>query len=305
MKVIKEKYKMELIKAHNRNLKITLLYCFCKGYYTLNQEFSKKEIHEKLYFRTVDLQKNFENFFEVCNDKYVLKNSIKRELEFMEKKHKKFIPELKKDLDNIWNLYLDFKKNIDNYNYKPEIFEQFLESIKPKLEMIHWVFLPIYEEEVMKNENSLPEENIEEYYNNYYTVMDLFKWIENENKHPSLKGDCNLDKEVSFRVFSRRWGHYDNYRIKRTIDGWYAKHLSINGPTKKDGTGALLNNLDHDYIVYPVDGIKHALETLWNLADKQEMPIDELEDKLAEIADWISAVEKTVGEYQPEWCNYY
>ncbi len=64
-------------------------------------------------------------------------------------------------------------------------------------------------------------------------------------------------------------------------------------------------NLNHDSIFFPEGAIKHALETLWCMADEEEMPVEELQEKLQQIASWISVMEKTVGEYQPEWVGYY
>jgi len=63
--------------------------------------------------------------------------------------------------------------------------------------------------------------------------------------------------------------------------------------------------LRHDCIFFSEDGVKHALENLWDLADENEMSVEELQEKLQQIADWISIVEKTVGESQPEWVRYY
>ena len=62
----------------------------------------------------------------------------------------------------------------------------------------------------------------------------------------NVKGDLTLDREMTFRVYTRRHGHTDTYRVKRTVEGWEVKHISINGKCDKDGTGALLHNLHHD-----------------------------------------------------------
>lgn len=67
----------------------------------------------------------------------------------------------------------------------------------------------------------------------------------------------------------------------------------------------MIDNLDHDSIQYPKEGVRYAFQTLWYLADEDEMSIEELQIKLQEIADWISAVEKATGEFQPDWCDYY
>lgn len=134
----------------------------------------------------------------------------------------------------------------------------------------------------------------------------MYKIILGEYKYKlSYRGDINLDYKLNFKVYTRRWGHYDNYSIARTITGWKVSHLSYNGNDEKDGSKYLLKSLDHDSVVYPEDGIKYALVTLWNMADEEEMSVEELQIKLQEIADWISEVEKVTGATQPSWCGYY
>jgi len=121
----------------------------------------------------------------------------------------------------------------------------------------------------------------------------------------TTKGDETLDREMIFSVYSRRWGHNDTYRIKRTVDGWNIEHIAIGGACKKDGTRALYQNLNQNYIFYPEDAIKYAMTELWEQADEGLLTLDELQSKLQQIADWINMVEKAVGEGQPDWVNYY
>ena len=109
---------------------------------------------------------------------------------------------------------------------------------------------------------------------------------------------------MKFEVYTRRWGHEDRYTIKRTIDGWYCGHMSINGKCKKNGEGGLFDNLDHDAVFYPQEGVEYAMQKLWEAADEGEIDFQEMEKRLQEIADWISTVEKSIDS-QPEWVNYY
>ena len=146
----------------------------------------------------------------------------------------------------------------------------------------------LYKSEYIKQEELIPEEGISEYYNNFYTLKDLVKWIKNEEKwEPSFKGDCNLDQDMNFSVYTRRWGHRDCYRIKRTINGWSIQAIAINGDSKKNGEGKILENLRHDYIFYYESGVNEAFEYLWNMADDHEMTVSELAKKLQDIDDWI------------------
>ncbi|MGL5378837.1 MAG: hypothetical protein ACRDBA_02755, partial [Clostridium sp.] len=73
----------------------------------------------------------------------------------------------------------------------------------------------------------------------------------------------------------------------------------------KGGEGALFRTLHQEGVFFPKDAVSHALEVLWYEAEEAGLTIDELQSKLIEIAEWISEVNKIVGEKQPEWVNYY
>lgn len=89
-------------------------------------------------------------------------------------------------------------------------------------------------------------------------------------------GDETLDKKMSFEVYTRRYSHKDAYSIKRTVDGWYVSHISINGGCNKNGVGALFDNLKHDCVFFPKDGVEFALETIWSLAEEGSLTIEEM-----------------------------
>ena len=46
------------------------------------------------------------------------------------------------------------------------------------------------------------------------------------------------------------------------------------------------------------------MQRLWEDADDGKIDFDELSERLQQVADWISTVEKSVNA-QPEWVNYY
>ena len=116
--------------------------------------------------------------------------------------------------------------------------------------------------------------------------------------------DLHLGQEMPFTVYTRRWGSTDTYQISRTVDGWYCRHISINGKCKKNGEGALFQNLEHDNVFFPRDGVAYAFEKLWEDADEGKIDFNELSNRLQQVADWISEVEKSILK-QPEWVNYY
>ena len=78
----------------------------------------------------------------------------------------------------------------------------------------------------------------------------------------------------------------------------------MQGECKKNGEGGLFMNLEHDSVFYPKDGVQYALEKLWEDADEGEIDFEELKKRVQQIADWISAVEKSINA-QPEWVYYY
>ncbi|WP_394189166.1 hypothetical protein [Paenisporosarcina quisquiliarum] len=297
------------IEARERNLEIKIIKQISEKKASINDVFTMEDISNIFYFRQSDKLKSMKKFFSKKGDKFRFnqgfKNKIQEVIEKQIASQNSFIL-LKDNYINLFATYRsEYQKNLFSSDTNQK-FKNFYEKICPDLETLHWGLLPEYSESTIINRGLLPETDINEYYNHYHTLEDLYETlIGTMLQTNSLKGDVNLNKKMVFKVFSRRWGHEDHYSIERRIDGWYVKHLSINGLSKKDGTGSILDNLNQDSIQYPIDGVKYAFETLWEMADEQEMLVGELEEKLQEIANWISAIEKDVGLFQPNWCNYY
>ena len=101
------------------------------------------------------------------------------------------------------------------------------------------------------------------------------KWLQYKNgdvyhineELSCAEGNKTLNKEMKFYVYTRRWGHEDCYRIKRTDTGWYCEFMTIDSNCGKDGKGGLQNNLNHDCIFYPKEGIEYAMLKLWDEAN--------------------------------------
>lgn len=102
--------------------------------------------------------------------------------------------------------------------------------------------------------------------------------------------------EFNFTVFSNRWGHHATYQINKTNDGWYVKHIAINGDCAPDGKPFLFSNLDQDNISYP-HRTGWYLEYLWNQLHNEVISYEEAQLHLQELADWINDCEKS----QPKW----
>ncbi|WP_025683049.1 hypothetical protein [Paenibacillus maysiensis] len=297
------------IKARQRNLQMIMVRQYVAKQYQLNDKFTEDQIVNLFYFRQSDLANSLKYFFEKKGDKYTLRKEVKEKIKSMSDKHINLKKELNSEQlisDYLESFKIFSKEYLGNIFEGSSIYETFFKKNYAALESLHWLSLPEYEEQMMINSHILPEDDILQYYDHYHALEDLYRVLNGELKPAnSFKGDKNLNKQLAFRVYSRRWGNEDTYLVQRRINGWHVQHLSINGVSDKDGTGPLLMNLDHDSIQYPKDGIKYALSVLWNLADESEMSVEELQSKLQEIADWVSAVEKAVGYYQPDWCGYY
>lgn len=299
-----------LVKAHIRNLKIQIIRLVIQSDKDntsfLEQMYSANQIQNEFYFRKKDIRDYIADIFDGSEPRYIFKKKIKEDLQsyfdYYNKNKQKYSDRKNEFLEKCEAYFKKVEYN--SQAYETNVFERFKESIDYKniISVLHWGSLPIYKSEYIKQEALIPEDNILEYYNNFYTLKDLVKWIKNEEKwKPSFKGDCNLDQYMNFSVYSRRWGHRDCYKIKRTIDGWSIRAISINGESKKNGEGKIIDNLKHDYIFYDESGIKEAFEYLWNLADEYEMTVGELSTKLQDIADWISETEIACGKYKPDW----
>ena len=66
----------------------------------------------------------------------------------------------------------------------------------------------------------------------------------------------------------------------------------------------MFQNLEHDNVFFPRDGVAYAFEKLWEDADEGKIDFNELSNRLQQVANWISEVEKSILK-QPEWVNYY
>lgn len=295
-------------EAHIRNLEIQIVKLMpnceeeIKSFF--ETPYRENDIHDKFYFRKNDIHNYKDIFFELRDEGYFFKKSVIKKLKEYSSKHN----DSKKRYPNSKSRFLEkskmlLKKMEENpWKFDANDFERIKKDLKDDLPILHWGSLPIYKEEYMKEKGSLPEADIAGYYDDIYTFKDLLKWIEGETSWtPSFKGDCNLDQDMNFSVYSRRWGHRDCYRVRRTISGWSIQAIAINGPSKKDGTGKIIENLDHDGIFYPDRELKEAFTYLWNMADEREMTVEELAAKLQNIADWISEIEIAFGKYKPDW----
>lgn len=292
----------KISKEKERNILINLTRYLKKNNKDINERFSEDEINENILLKKIDYLVYKDKIFTKCtlNIKKDKKEKIQKYLDnFNENKDYDGEEKLKKIYTNLKNM---LERGEYNYNSFNGLIQEGIQLAKK----LHWKYLPIYDEQTMKNRGCLPEDNIDEYYNHYHTIEDLYEeTIGKEIKFDLLNGDETLNKEVDFKVYTVRWNSYDTYRVKRTIYGWEVRYLSILPKTLKDGTGGLFDNLRHDSVFFPEEGVAYAMEQIWDLADSGKLSFNEMKEKLEEVAVWISDVERNMRVKQPKWCNYY
>lgn len=295
--------------ARKRNLLIMIAKTIIANDFKLDRTYNQDEISDFFRFKKSDFAFFLNNFFTSDNAEiYYLNETASTEIVEIMSKHREVIGKVesaKAVYVKTFGRYREEMERNEGHNFDFEKLNLIYEKISPIIVILHWGLLPIIPDDLMINSDSIPEKDVVYFYDQYHMLEALLREVNGEGEEMTLTGDDSIDKDLSFSVYNRRWGHKDNYRVKRTIDGWDVRHISINGKCKKNGEGALLVNLHHDSIFFPEEGVKHAMEILWYESDEGEINIQELQVKLQQIADWISSVEKNLGESQPEWVNYY
>jgi hypothetical protein len=292
-------------EARSRNLIISIARALVDED-TVKPAYCMQDIVERFHFSKRDIKYQFDVFFCQNGEQYELQPHIYAYLEKVLRAHKCALPKLEEAESYFLKRFGQFSDHCrENHSFDYPSMRQVCEEMGVIIPILHWGRLPILSKYLMINSCLIPEKEMTEFYSNYDMLYAMLKDIRGEGERMELNGDQTLDIEMTFSVYTRRWGHQDNYRICRTVDGWEVKHLAMNGACEKDGTGALMQNLQHDCVFYPEDGVKYAMSQLWEQADEGELNSEQLQQNLQQIADWISAVEQAVGKGQPDWVGYY
>ena len=141
---------------------------------------------------------------------------------------------------------------------------------------------------MIKNRELQPDDP--EFYMHFHPIEDLLKFLDNEHANDDPV-DQTIGSKFTFRVFSRRWGHDDNYKFKRTEDGWDISHIAIGGPCDKGGRPFLFENLRQDSINHP-EALDGWMEWLWTQAETKGLSAEQVQAALQQLADWVSQTEK-------------
>lgn len=258
--------------------------------FSIDKEFKEADLANIFYLR--EKERKSEGLLIKENQLYRFSDDTKSKVKKIQTKKDRIIKDV--NLEEIKKEYIkEFEENIkDKYKYNIDsLYEKY---IKP----LHWHFLPIYDEVMLSNRNLNPEVETKEYYDHYHSLEDLYRvCIGKEMNWKTLKGDINLNEKLKFEVYTNRWGHKDTYTVTRLYDGWRVENIAIMDTQSPSGE-AFISMFNQDIVNYPIY-FSDIIEELWNIADKTEMSIDELQAKLNDVAEMVSASELAT----PRWCR--
>lgn len=294
-------------KVRERNLKINIAKQLIINEFTERKTFTKQELKDIFFFKESDVLYIAPGLFDVSEDEYVMTSEFADFVDKVVRSNKAVKEYLTAAEAEFIKIYGSFREEAERDMYRAYAgnkYQKIFSKLKEIIPIIHWGKLPIFNKYLLYNREKNPELEMIEFYDHPDCLNALLNEVKGKGIILSNKSDETLNKEIAFKVYTRRWGHQDRYSIKRTVDGWYCGYIAIRGECKKNGEGGLFNNLDHDFVFYPKDGVAYAMEKLWEAADEGEIDFEELTERIQQIADWISTVEKSI-DAQPEWVGYY
>ncbi|WP_342544249.1 hypothetical protein [Lysinibacillus sp. FSL W7-1291] len=306
---------IKFVEERKRNLIFHILkYSLENPTFDFDSEINVSDLKQKFYFKESDVITFKEEFI---NNNYFTEEIKETLNDYIQKRDTVLETVQESDVNEFKDIYQALVNYYSNVDREVNL-NDLLDKGARIAQELHWLYFPVYKEEFISNSGMIPETNLYEYYYHFHMIEDLYREITNSDKKinwKSTQGDINLEKEISMKIYTTRWGHYDRYTVKRTKVGWtfYSGvyqdvECTYNGESLSpdgDSDSGLYYILRHDSVQFPKEGVKYAFENLWEEADSNEMSIEELEEKVADIALWISEVEKVTHKYQPSWCKYY
>lgn len=290
-----------------RNLKINIAKILLSRDDVNKKTFSKLDLKNNFAFKECDFKYLIGELFSFAEDQYTLNDDVR---EFLHKvilsyrTVQQYLCEAESEFLRIYGEYNATLERDMYHIYNAVKYHEMYERIKEFLPILHWGKLPIFDRYLLYNRNIDPEVDTIDFYDHTDCLDALLAEVRHNGVVLSNESDLSLERDMNFEVYTRRWKSVDTYKIKRTVDGWDCRHIAINGKCEKDGSGSLILNLKHDSVFFPEDGVKYAMEKLWEEADDGDINFEELSRRIQQVADWISTVEKAVAS-QPEWVGYY
>lgn len=290
---------IERINSRVYNLKIRVYKYLIDNNLPFNKIFTIQELRDikSLYFREIDfLYIRQLNLFFVNNNGYHLNSQLEQDFQGVRNNYIN-----NHDLNiiktNFFGAYEHIKQALNRQDYS--LMNNLVNSQVNNAYALYQMTLVEFPEYMIENSGLYPYDI--NFFNHIHMIEDLADLLSRPITY-SKKGDINLYQKMRFEIYTNRWGHFDTYQIERSFDGWvfYGFGFKQTSPNitncNKDGNGALIQALEHDSVNYPKN-LPFALEHLWQRADEQEMPIEELNRYIVSLADWISNTEKSKPKF--------
>lgn len=147
---------------------------------------------------------------------------------------------------------------------------------------------PKHHKYMIENRGCTPDDV--RFYRHVHPVQDLLAFIDDVHINDNSK-DKTIGKTFTMKVFTKRWGHYDQYEITRTDKGWDIRVLSDSYSSNKSMSPELNHLLDNDGVCYPKD-INLFFEWLWDKAAEECLTKAKVQSAINKIGKWISECEK-------------
>lgn len=296
-KIIKEYF--DINKERKRNLLINLTKYLIKNNKKIDSILTYKEIRENILIKEFDFLVYKDFLFNENYLKFEIKQYYRDWINMIIVKRNSLKYYIDKE-DEFKILYLKLKNLLVPGNYNNKLFNEYIKKCSKLAYEIHWKHLPILSEKIIKDIGYLPEDNVESFYENYHSLKELYDCIIGNNvEFKKLNGDNTLNQPLDFDIYSSKNNSYTKYTIFRTIYGWKINDIE----SFKNGKNILKYLKNNNIFSLPEEGICFAFEKIWNLADNGYLSLEELKNKIQDIAIWISDVEKIIKNKKPKWCD--
>lgn len=158
-----------------------------------------------------------------------------------------------------------------------------------KASELHKLVNPTHHQYMIDNRGCSPDDR--EFYNHIHPIEDLLAFIDDPTANDDPE-DITIGQEFELKVYSRRWGHEDVYKLTRTESGWELSHFSNkSAPCDRGGRPFLYENLNHDSINYP-EALPEYLAWLWEQAATKGLCKKQVQDELDLLSNWIVTCER-------------
>ena len=102
--------------------------------------------------------------------------------------------------------------------------------------------------------------------------------------------------EFQVNIYIDRWKTSRIWGFTKTETGWYFNYKMLSDNCDPQGNPGVKRAFNHDNISYP-NSFGNYLEYLW---EQSELSDKELQEKLQQLADWVSVCERS----QPKWIGW-